>query len=148
MIPANIAERHTNMDEFDLIDSIEEQYIAEGHAEGVKEGRRLGFLEGKDLGEVKGYEIGSEVGFYYGCFLLWSEILRIDPTQLPTKAEKSIKSLGQLIEGYKLENSLDEKMLHNLQLIRAKFKVVTSLVSQKQLVFNETTVYEHKNMSF
>ncbi|ETW05055.1 hypothetical protein, variant 1 [Aphanomyces invadans] len=98
--------------------------------------------------EVKGYEIGAEVGFYYGCYLLWREMLKTKTEQLPTRTEKSIMALGSLIEVYKLENSLDEKMLTDLQLIRAKFKVVTSLLGQKHLVFNETTVLEHKNMSF
>ncbi|KAF0704299.1 hypothetical protein AaE_015011 [Aphanomyces astaci] len=136
------------VDDFDAIDTVEEQFVLEGHEEGVAEGRRLGFLEGKDLGEVKGYEIGSEVGFYYGCYMLWSEMIRTRPNELPARAEKSIKSLGNLIELYKLENSLDEKILMELQLIRAKFKVVTAILGQKHLVFNETTVLEHKNMSF
>ncbi|CAK4085289.1 unnamed protein product [Aphanomyces euteiches] len=135
-------------DPFDQVDAVDQTHIQEGHAEGVEEGRRLGFQEGKDLGEVKGWEIGAEVGFYYGCFLLWRETLKTHPSQIPSKAEKSILSLGRLIEAYKLVNSLDEKMLNGLQLIRAKFKVVTALLGQKHLVFNETLVEEHKNMSF
>ncbi|KAH9099694.1 hypothetical protein Ae201684P_018707 [Aphanomyces euteiches] len=69
-------------------------------------------------------------------------------TPEPNTLQKSILSLGRLIEAYKLVNSLDEKMLNDLQLIRAKFKVVTALLGQKHLVFNETLVEEHKNLSF
>jgi hypothetical protein len=68
--------------------------------------------------EVKGYEIGSEVGFYYGCYLLWREMLKKDESILPSKcviiqysfsgltypcrSAKSIDSLGQKIEAYEL----------------------------------------------
>ncbi|OQR86247.1 hypothetical protein ACHHYP_10773 [Achlya hypogyna] len=136
------------MDEFDLVDGIEEQFIAEGHAQGIEEGRRLGYAEGNDLGEVKGYEIGSEVGFYYGCYLLWNSMLQQDASSLPPRAAKSIESLGQRIRGYELVNSLDERIHQELQLIRAKFKVVTALLGQPTLVFNEQNVLDHKNMSF
>ncbi|KAG9410610.1 hypothetical protein AC1031_018635 [Aphanomyces cochlioides] len=107
-------------DPFDQVDAVDQTHIQEGHAEGVEEGRRLGFQEGKDLGyvlveeipaknsrglcgrEVKGWEIGAEIGFYYGCFLLWRETLKTHLSQIPSKAEKSILSLGKLIEAYKL----------------------------------------------
>ncbi|EQC29398.1 hypothetical protein SDRG_07784 [Saprolegnia diclina VS20] len=135
-------------DVFDLVDRIEEQCIVQGHAQGVEEGRRLGFQEGNDLGEVKGYEIGSEVGFYHGCYLLWSAMLLADASSLPPRAVKSIESLGQRIRNYALVNSLDEKIHMDLQLIRAKFKVVTSLLGHPSLVFNEQNVLDHKNMSF
>jgi hypothetical protein len=44
---------------------------------------------------------------------------------------------------------VDDDILHKLLGIRAKFKVITSLLGLKQaLVFNPDDVHAHKNMSF
>ncbi|OQS03590.1 hypothetical protein THRCLA_21126 [Thraustotheca clavata] len=136
------------MDVFEMVDQLEEVCIDEGYAEGIEEGRRLGYTEGKDLGEVKGYEIGNEVGFYYGCYLLWTAMMEKEKDFFSTRAVKAIESLGKQIEEYELVNSLDEKLHLNLQRIRAKFKVVTAVLGQNGLVFNEQNVLDHKNMSF
>lgn len=50
---------------------------------------------------------------------------------------------------YDVQNIVDDDMLNKLQHIRAKFKVITALLGLRgSLVYSQTEVHEHKNMSF
>ncbi|DBA04602.1 TPA: hypothetical protein N0F65_012185 [Lagenidium giganteum] len=144
----------TTMDIADALDEAvdwEESLIAEGEELGIERGRELGLEEGRELGIIKGTEIGSEIGFYNGCYLVWKEMIESETMRgkISDKAVKSITSFGALLEAFPLKNIVEDDLLHKLQHIRAKFKVITSLLGLKQsLVFSREDVHAHKNMSF
>lgn len=90
------------------------------------------------------------------------------------RASKSIVSFGALLDGFELkvcglvvkgvtwatsksgeradsveQNIVDDDILNRLQHIRAKFKVITTLLGLRgSLVYSQEDVNDHKNMSF
>uniref|UniRef100_K3X9Y7 Essential protein Yae1 N-terminal domain-containing protein n=1 Tax=Globisporangium ultimum (strain ATCC 200006 / CBS 805.95 / DAOM BR144) TaxID=431595 RepID=K3X9Y7_GLOUD len=138
-------------DAFDEISNWEEQLLIEGEELGMERGRELGIEEGRELGMMKGAEIGSEVGFYQGCFVVWNQMLQNEDMRqkINERASKSIVSFGALLEAFELKNIVNDDLLHKLQHIRAKFKVITALLGlRSSLVYNQEDVDAHKNMSF
>lgn len=128
-------------DAFGSILLAEEQLVSEGHAEGLLVGRRNGAKEGLHLGAAKGVEIGGEVGFYAGFAAAW--IQQLEETapngeaaakattsvekQLP-KILSQLRKLAALAEAFPATNIRDLDILDRLLALRAKFKLVCSLL--------------------
>jgi hypothetical protein len=47
---------------------------------------------------------GQEVGFYAGCVATWQQLLALDPSRFPGRAEKGIASLAALLQGFSLSD--------------------------------------------
>ena len=63
------------VDPFDTIQNLEEQYYNEGHAFGVADGTRVGHSEGRFFGLEKGFEKCIEMGKLRGRSMIWSKRL-------------------------------------------------------------------------
>jgi hypothetical protein len=132
----------TNGDINDAFDSLllcENHLVSEGYREGLSAGQKRGFKEGLALGSQKGVEIGAEVGFYAGFAAGWIESLEPAAEDSTAAAggggvEKRQKVAGQLrkllalAEAFPADNIRDLDILDRLLALRAKFKIVCSLL--------------------
>jgi hypothetical protein len=116
-----------------------------GHCfqEGLSAGQKRGFKEGLALGSQKGVEIGAEVGFYAGFAAGWIERLEPvaeDSTGAAGGGEKRQKVAGQLrkllalADSFPADNIRDLDILDRLLALRAKFKIVCSLLKVQLFV--------------
>jgi hypothetical protein len=129
-------------DAFDSLLLCENQLVSEGFQEGLSAGQKRGWKEGLALGSKKGVEIGAEVGFYAGFAAGWIESL--EPAAEDSKAagggEKRQKVAGQLrkllalAEAFPADNIRDLDILDRLLALRAKFKIVCSLLKVRLFV--------------
>jgi len=77
----------------------------------------------------KGDEIGTEVGYYIGCLNMWSFLMRNSPAMFSSRALKAIEQLRVLTTKYSSNiDPKNEELLEVLENIRAKFKMVCSLL--------------------
>jgi hypothetical protein len=122
----------------DLFDSLllcEDQLVSKGYSEGLQVGAETGSQEGLSLGFTKGVEVGEEVGFYAGFASAWIDILKsADAAGSSTSSDKNEKVLRQLerlltqAETFPTANLKDLDILDRLLALRAKFKLVCSLL--------------------
>jgi hypothetical protein len=131
-------------DAFDSLLLCENQLVSEGYQEGLSAGQKRGFKEGLVLGSQKGVEIGAEVGFYAGFAAAWIE--RLEPAAEDSTVaaggggEKRQKVAGQLrkllalAESIPADNIRDLDILDRLLALRAKFKIVCSLLKVRIFV--------------
>jgi hypothetical protein len=125
-------------DAFDSLLLCENHLVSEGYQEGLSAGQKRGFKEGLDLGSQKGVEIGAEVGFYAGFAAAWIETLESAAEDSTGAAggggEKRQKVAGQLrkllalAEAFPADNIRDLDILDRLLALRAKFKIVCSVL--------------------
>lgn len=87
-----------------------------------------GLQEGWELGVQKGTEISTEIGHYLGFVAVWLALLRKDSSSKP-RVFKSLESLQSMLVDYPLSDPTYEKLLDDLDAIRAKFKQVRSVHS-------------------
>jgi hypothetical protein len=123
-------------DAFDSILLSEDQLVSEGHLEGLEAGRKSGAKEGVNLGAQKGVEIGEEVGFYAGFATAWIQILEEEAGSAASggkqqKIVSQLKKLSALAETFPSTNIRDVDILDRLLALRAKFKLVCSLLKVK-----------------
>ncbi len=115
------------------------------YQEGLSAGQKRGFKEGLALGSQKGVEIGAEVGFYAGFAAGWIESLEPAAEDSTAAAggggEKRQKVAGQLrkllalAEAFPADNIRDLDILDRLLALRAKFKIVCSLLKVRLSVY-------------
>ena len=112
-------------DTFDSLLLCEDQLVSKGYLEGLEAGRLNGSKEGLSLGFQKGVEIGEEVGFYEGF------------AAVGEKREKVLRQLERLLglaETFPANNIQELDILDRLLALRAKFKIVCSLLKVKSPV--------------
>ncbi|CAI7844723.1 unnamed protein product [Closterium sp. NIES-54] len=129
--------------DLDAVVGLEEQLLAQGHAEGYQDGLRLGREEGRETGLAHGFMIGDELGFMWGCAAAWKQVIqstpstrfspRRDSTFNPHWATKAVHQLQQLISDFPITNPEDERFDSLLAHIRARFRLTCSLMSQPHL---------------
>ena len=109
---------------------IEDAAVRRGRAEGEAHGSILGEEEGLKLGTSAGGQLGDEVGKIKGCCLAWRHLTKEDPTFCSAKAAKSLSSLEALVDAFPRTNTSSDvrDFGKDISLIRAKFKVVKSLL--------------------
>ncbi|KAK0654124.1 hypothetical protein DIS24_g5502 [Lasiodiplodia hormozganensis] len=71
-----------DIDPFDTVLSLEDQYYAEGHALGVADGSRAGRIEGRVFGLEKGFEKFVAMGALHGKAAVWAA--RLPPSSSST----------------------------------------------------------------
>ncbi|OAY46613.1 protein LTO1 homolog [Manihot esculenta] len=86
--------------------NLEDTHYGEGYSHGVVAGKE----EARQVGLKTGFEVGEELGFYRGCVDVWNSAIRIDPTALSTRVQKSIKQMEELIEKYPRLDPEDESV--------------------------------------
>ena len=114
---------------FDSIVLSEDRVVSAGWEEGYRAGSREGGREGASLGRQRGDKVGQEIGFYLGFGEEWSEAYRDRPSDKKTdKISVALKKLLELVEAFPEENSKEDDFAVKLDQIRAKFKVLCSLL--------------------
>jgi len=101
--------------------SIANRFVQKGYEDGVKAGATAGFVEGYEVGVTYGLRTGQEVGFYYGCALAWQATL---PKPLPTRTERALESLIEVIRQFPHDNPQHEQLTDLLELARSKFRLL------------------------
>eukprot|EP01138_Halocafeteria_seosinensis_P007305 gb/GECG01007469.1/.p1 GENE.gb/GECG01007469.1/~~gb/GECG01007469.1/.p1 ORF type:complete len:170 (+),score=41.93 gb/GECG01007469.1/:1-510(+) len=147
-----------NQEDDDLFRSVytlEEQLLSKGLKEGHEAGRQLGWLEGRDLGIEKGSQTGQELGYYAGIAEL---VLRSGETEEQefsvlhpsTKCCKTAEKILDTISTAKLYDPQSEQMMDDLQVVRARFKVLINLLklTNEELAYDPDSIKEKQEMSF
>lgn len=90
-----------DIDPFDTVLSLEDQYYAEGHALGVADGSRAGRIEGRVFGLEKGFEKFVAMGALHGKAAVWA-------ARLPPSSSSS-SSTTRHPEPQELQDQVPEK---------------------------------------
>ncbi|CAG8640469.1 2412_t:CDS:2 [Ambispora leptoticha] len=122
-----------DLDLDDLV-HLENMFLEHGREDGLRDGKSAGMLEGFVLGSTHGFRLAQEVGFYKGVTETWSRIVSQYSGDSKNKSfnERTIKqleSLHGLIAQFPLENNRNVEVHKLLERIRAKYKVVMSLLN-------------------
>ncbi|KAL1628047.1 hypothetical protein SLS56_006088 [Neofusicoccum ribis] len=147
-----------DLDPFDTVLSLEDEYYAEGHALGVKDGSRAGRIEGRVFGLEKGFEKFVAMGALHAKAAVWAARLPAyqqqgdaqkskasadteTGTALPALPEnprlaKHVATLHALSEPASLSTQNDEDAVSEfddrLKRAQAKVKVIEKLVNEGQ----------------
>lgn len=114
---------------FDSILLGEDRLCELGFEEGYRAGAKEGRVEGERLGRQRGQQIGKEIGFYLGFAAEWTEVYQNKTTdKKTTKVLAVLQKLTEIAEAFPLENSKEEDFSSRLDLVRAKFKLLCSLL--------------------
>ncbi|CAM0140670.1 enolase-phosphatase E1 [Umbelopsis sp. WA50703] len=111
---------------------LENMFQELGHEDGMRDGKRSGVIEGRVLGCEKGFEISNEVGFYMGCATLWTQLVSANPEAFSSRAIKQIQSLQSAVDQFPDANEDQTDTFALLDKMRAKFRVVTSVLKVEQ----------------
>ncbi|CAO3674213.1 unnamed protein product [Umbelopsis vinacea] len=111
---------------------LENMFQELGHEDGMRDGKKSGVIEGRVLGCEKGFEISSEVGFYAGCAVLWTKLVEANPESFSSRAIKQIQSLQAAVDQFPDANEEQTDTFALLDKMRAKFRVVTSVLKVEQ----------------
>lgn len=120
--------------------------LQEGRDQGEKDGLLSGYQEGYVLGKTTAIEYGMEVGFVRGA------VGALLDKKLPNKTQKTLKELTVLLDEFPDSDSMFQNpqsvrthdlddteqedrtsALHNLQRIRARFKLLTAQLGMSNL---------------
>mmetsp|Transcript_18686 Transcript_18686/g.24321 ORF Transcript_18686/g.24321 Transcript_18686/m.24321 type:complete len:124 (-) Transcript_18686:438-809(-) len=96
--------------------------------EGILHGETLGAEDGRKFGLRTGEDFGSEIGMLKGHCIAWKHLISLDPTFCSDRAIKAIDALEELVNDFPRMNSPESDFKKSLNLCRAKFKVVKSLL--------------------
>lgn len=110
-----------------------ESELAVGRTEGHEAGLKSGYNDGLDLGMTKGVEYGIEVGFIRkSCELL---ALRDSEGKFTARIDDILEALASFPEPEQIFHEDGEEKVdlqHQMQRIRAKFKVLTTQLKLPQ----------------
>lgn len=105
-----------------------------GFTRGYSLGEEAGWRDGYSYGLRKGAQIAAEIGFYQGFIHAWIGILERDESSKQRKL-MALRSLLELTRRFHRTNLHDEDCIKRLEIIRAKFKQVNSLLTTSQSPF-------------
>ena len=117
------------MDEWDDLLFFEDKYHTTGLEHGRSDKALKEFREGEKVGSVQGKLLGEELGFYSGCACTWAALAKQYPERFPKRALSTLTTLLSLIQAFPLAFPRQHEAKHALQLIRAKYKVLVSILS-------------------
>uniref|UniRef100_A0A7S2V746 Essential protein Yae1 N-terminal domain-containing protein n=1 Tax=Fibrocapsa japonica TaxID=94617 RepID=A0A7S2V746_9STRA len=115
-------------DIFDDVLNLESKWVSSGVEQGCIDGRDQGIAEGKLLGSKVGRKMGEELGFYDGFCNTWLVIAELFPGTVDRRALRSLESMQEKLAEIPAENVEGVDFEGKIQLVRAKFKVVNSLL--------------------
>jgi hypothetical protein len=113
---------------FDSIVDFEQTEYKRGYDEGFLKGKAEGFQMGREIGYKKGIEIVSEIEMYRG-FCKELEEIHAEENKLSAKQLRTIHYILDAIGKIKLP--YDELIVEKLEDIRAKYKILQSLLGIK-----------------
>ncbi|GJP39008.1 hypothetical protein CLOM_g23404 [Closterium sp. NIES-68] len=135
--------------DLDAVVGLEEQLLAQGHAEGYQDGLRLGRQEGRETGLEHGFMIGDELGFMWGCAVAWQQVIQAaTSSRFSPRASKAVLQLQQLISDFPIANPEDERFDSLLSHIRARFRLTCSLMSQPHLALHSHPAQQSSSLEF
>ncbi|CDS03986.1 hypothetical protein LRAMOSA06941 [Lichtheimia ramosa] len=111
---------------------LEEMFQHYGHEDGLRDGKESGELEGRIFGCEKSFELGVEVGYYEGCAQTWRELAEAHGDKVSSKVSKHLQSLQKMIDEFPRENCPNTDMYGARDKMKAKMKVITSLLGVRQ----------------
>uniref|UniRef100_A0A4W5NY24 LTO1 maturation factor of ABCE1 n=1 Tax=Hucho hucho TaxID=62062 RepID=A0A4W5NY24_9TELE len=114
---------HKSEDVFDCILMADDRFHVEGYREGFDEGTRQVMIDGQELRASHGAKLSMEVSFYYGFGITWKCLL-----QNNTDCE-TLESLLGLIQRFPHEEPQYENLQEDMEKVRAKFRLVCSLLN-------------------
>jgi len=132
---------HSIDEVFESLLHVEENFFTRGRDEGRIQGNKTGFSEGLNLGHKKGFETGNEMGYYLGCVEGWLLLKTAESetgVQISERTYKNLLSLKALILSLNLDPSR-ERLIQDLEAVRAKFKVISSQLKVNQKFSVQTT---------
>jgi flagellar biosynthesis/type III secretory pathway protein FliH len=124
-------------DLFDPLLDVENQFSQQGRTEGRSDGQAQGYDEGFSFGHSKSIELGKELGFYLGCVEMWFMLYSKYPERFHIRTKKSLENLRKLIKEFSFDAKKDN-VIYQIEEIRAKFKLIQTLVGAKQRIVETT----------
>eukprot|EP00249_Psilotum_nudum_P011756 c23363_g1_i1 orf=494-931(-) len=124
-----MAEVEEAPDIFESSLSLEDSHLRQGFDDGFRDGLEAGRAEGREAGRKAGFEIGEEVGFYTGCVDIWKAVLVKDPHAFSARSQRTIKLLEEQLRVFVLSKPGDSQLGDLLDMIRARFRAILSLLS-------------------
>lgn len=105
---------------------LDEAQYEEGFKDGYNDGLVSGKEEGTEVGLRLGFQVGEELGFYRGCVDVWNSVMQVDPGAFPSRLQKSIEQLMELVDKYPLSEPENEQVQEMMGAIRLKFRVISA----------------------
>lgn len=142
----------SQLDDFDTLLSLEDQYYSEGHALGVADGSRAGRIEGRVFGLEKGFEKFAAMGALAGRCAVWEAraapndgVQTKEPQlkRLPKNARlaKHLQTLYALTEAESLSTQNDEDSVTDFddrfKRAEGKMKVIEKIIGEGPLVLEQ-----------
>ncbi|KAG9298909.1 hypothetical protein G9A89_015931 [Geosiphon pyriformis] len=133
----------TELDLDDLL-QLENMFLDQGREDGLRDGKPSGIIEGRILGSKHGFQLAQEIGFYNGVAETWTHLIQQNPKVeckgFNERTVKHLNSLRELISQFPIENKHTVEVPELLERIRAKYKVVISLlcISKNSQKFQDT----------
>ena len=140
-LPASL----TTGDMFDAIIRLEETFVEEGEAQGLRHGQELGLEEGASMGYTHGLRISSEIGFVRGCCMVWAALAEKQQQQQQQQQQQNgagagasaqaelVATLLLLVDQFPTVNSLSDDIVQRLMKIRSQFKRIASRMGDTHL---------------
>ena len=116
--------------DLDLLYDFEALAVEGGGADGERHGRTVGFSEGRVLGLSQGREVGEELGRIKGAIAAWNHLRQTQPSFVCSdRATRTMSTVEGLVDAFPRTNpGPDADVLAQLQTIRAKFRILKSLL--------------------
>jgi hypothetical protein len=126
---------------WDDITLMEERASNAGFVVGLRVGQDRAKAPAFGLGLRKGIQIGREVGYYAGFASVHVKDLRSskDSSAKQTKALAALDWMKRAADDFPEDNIVDEDVLERLHAIRAKHKLICSLLGLKAADVSTTT---------
>ena len=113
---------------FEDIALSEDRFTDQGFSEGVRAAENSCHSEGEQLGRDRGRIIGTEIGFYEGFVEEYKQIYKQPENKKEEKIVSALNKLENLLSAFPDYNSQEENFEEKLEEIRAKFKLLGSLL--------------------
>ncbi|KAL1935814.1 hypothetical protein VTP01DRAFT_4954 [Rhizomucor pusillus] len=111
---------------------LENMFQEYGYEDGLRDGELSGELEGRIFGCEKSFELGREIGFYAGVAETWMQLAQKYPDKVSSKALKNLHALQTMVDEFPKENCPNTDMFALRDKMKAKMKVIGSLLGFHQ----------------
>ena len=102
--------------------------LTQGFSEGLRAAETQCHGEGEELGRDRGHQIGAEIGFYVGFVEEFKQVHSNPGNKKEEKIVSALNKLEILLAAFPDYNCQEENFEEKLEEIRAKFKLLGSLL--------------------